>query len=452
MSERSSETAIRVGFDYFIRGVEQTSVMAAAITGQGTGNHAYNQIAASSANAMLGFLASTAFLDTQVVHLDVRDRSAARDLAKQYPDLFKVCKGSGGASTESLDVLPGVTAQVEGRLHLCISPTDGKTAAADGLEGGSISAIAASEENGLVDPYEGRFDHLYVVCARREIVENSGFAETLALAVKKRWTPGEGVFDWTSSLKIKNLYKQVVQKVGALPTVALLSADDHTAWRDAGFRVRRLNGSSVAAGLLTALQSSETHVFAGCVRRSHAVMLSVAMRATGGALWAAPLVRPPTKARSELRKKKYLLAENPGAVKTAEDFAPGENSFLLVAGISDQPAVRGVRFKKDQRVSVQTIAFAKAGEMRRTTGREFNLVDHKFHCFDGKQNGGAAWISAASAIKEFRKTFLDSDGDEDDAGQPPEKSANTAERTGSSPSGSEEVVVKATEQDIAKKK
>lgn len=303
-------------------------------------------------------------------------------------------------------------------IDLVVSPVDGKAAAEEGREGGSVSCIAAIEKGGF-KLQRHDLEKFFVVSigpkaiARIEAVND---AYTSITSGDRPSTPPSGPWlaqyiaskaaGWSPSgsnpllVEAMRQSKQLVgrlagciTKSGGVPCATYILEDKQIAWasvfggvnkkgrnnkyaknatsavHDAfELRKRRLNGSSVAASLVAMDPSSPgAHVFASVVRLPQVYQIAVAAHALGAVFLALPLASPVGKDYSIDPSAKWLAAS---------DFLDTSKKAVLVAsGISDHSALRGTRFLGADEVQTHSLAIETGNRSVCYQSRRFLFPD-----------------------------------------------------------------------------
>lgn len=139
-------------------------------------------------------------------------------------------------------------------------------------------------------------------------------------------------------------------------------------------RLRKLQGSSVAAAMTVFLPSQGLDAYADIVNRTSVVLMAAAARATGGELYAIPLVNSP---------RHHVAPNTP--VRRSDIFVPSKDVFLVATGITDNLILKGVRFPEPGYATTETICLRSGtGSVRHIT-QDHDLKHKTFRMLKGSE-------------------------------------------------------------------
>ena len=267
-------------------------------------------------------------------------------------------------------------------LDLVAAPVDGTRDLLKGRDGGSISVIAGGARECFVSAQDmasavgGKVPQWFFVLATR-----SNLPEAENLVVAQDASRPVSIADVLGQSKLieralvgetpKNRLERVVGALGLERPTALRNALRGYA------RLRTLQGSSVAAAITAFLPSSGLDAYADIVNLAPVVLMAAAARATGGELYAIPLVS--TSADH--------VAPNT-TVWRSDFFVRGDDVFLAATGITENLILKGVRFPKRGRASTHTICLRSGTGSVRFVTQDHDLKRKRFRLLEesrGKQ-------------------------------------------------------------------
>ena len=290
-------------------------------------------------------------------------------------------------------------------LDLVAAPVDGIRDLLKGRDGGSISVIAGGARECFVSAQDmasavgGKVPQWFFVLATR-----SRLSDADNLVVAQNASRPVSIAD---VLGQSNLIERAL--VGESPknrlerVVGALELERPAALRNAlraYARLRTLQGSSVAAAITAFLPSSGLDAYADIVNRTAVVLMAAAARATGGELYAIPLVNTPAD----------HVAPNT-TVWRSDFFVRNNDVFLAATGITENLILKGVRFPKRGRASTHTICLRSGtGSVRFITQdhdlerKRFRLLEESLgkHTAEGYDLSKYREISYADVLRELK--------------------------------------------------
>jgi hypothetical protein len=269
-------------------------------------------------------------------------------------------------------------------LQIAISPIDGIKALIDGLDGGSVSALAAgmgSEVQPAFEPHPNgtgedalspKRDRRYFTVVLSNELWNSLSTQQQALLTEMEVRAGATFGDWTETKECKTAVDAILAELGRtnIPTVGTVLPSSITGFSTSfrlEARIRAFSGSTVAAALCSLFPQHGVPLFTGSMSHTQAVLVSVAVNALGGKLLAyrdatvfsnnkksAEIVAVRKVGRAEESPSAFLFEG--GRAMTERNFVSTDNCFLVLSGITEHCLLRGVRFRNFKDAELHTLA------------------------------------------------------------------------------------------------
>lgn len=274
--------------------------------------------------------------------------------------------------------------QLAGALQLAISPIDGIKALTDGVDGGSVSALAAgmgTDTQSAFEPHPNgigeeallpkRDRRYFVVLLSNELWSSLATASQSQL-LDANVAAGVTFKAWAQTEQCKLSLAAILEQLGRtnIPTVGTILPSSIKEFSKSFYleaRVRAFSGSTVAAALCSLFPQHGVPLFIGTMTHAQAVLVSIAVNALGGKLLA---YRDKTVfTNNENAREKTALQRVPrpdesssefvfegGQAITERSFVKTDNCFLVISGITEHCLLRGVRFRNFKDAELHTLA------------------------------------------------------------------------------------------------
>jgi len=258
-------------------------------------------------------------------------------------------------------------------------PVDGVRDILWGHDSGAISAVGVGLPGALEIPKE----LLEIGLPRCLLIgigpsgDNNGNRLRDALMPMVPTFRGQTLFTVLQDLELSRLLSSFVMRISSRVrrqiTVSTMEKDTPVCLRKllhGPARLRAFLGSSVAAGIATFFPEKHgIDAFVAVLGLTHTILLSIAARATGGQLFAVPVLP----VNPKLSRKKILdsvHAVSSGArLYEAQDFVRGDDAFLVATGITDSLDLPGLRFLGNGMIRSNSISL-------HVRNRSVRLIDH----------------------------------------------------------------------------
>ncbi|MCC6427436.1 MAG: fructose-bisphosphatase class II [Phycisphaerales bacterium] len=293
------------------------------------------------------------------------------------------------------------------QLDLAVLPVDGLTALLDGMQDGSVVAIAAAQrvlsEDGsatrskfLLETWQdtpSSFSRHLVVVARPGI--DLGPKDSVIELPKAgdSWKQGvyvKRLFDHFREqfATSKELPSQLPPQIGTIDAGTPFSCVDLLkGW----CQIRHLRGSSVAATISVGSPRRGLDAFVGVLRGASVALVAATAKAMGAQFRAFPLNRTnlASKGRYSLE-----LANGDRPPLNADSFVTGDDYGLIITGVTPNPLLPGVH-RQGSEVTTETVLFNAHYGSARTIHHRRDLKQDTFYGEDGQR------IDALDALREF---------------------------------------------------
>lgn len=313
-------------------------------------------------------------------------------------------------------------------LDIVICPLEGVGDTLDGLHGGSASILAGGLNGGFHDalteandqsldarpttktknvrqPRVSSLSYFFVIAAGHleiaeictqnlgKFVNQKGSQGVCVEKIDELKTVFEKIAAWPPKGGKYNGREQM--KAIMQPTVATIDDEPRygfTGLLERGFRRRLFKGSPTAAAVTALRGDMGVHVFAGVVRKATVLRIAVAARTLNKPLFAIELSVPTGAGQ---------LVCLPDAPILRETDLVGEDTFLILTGVSAHPLLKGVRIYSKGLVKTQSLAFNARSRSVRSLMHWRDLREDHFVSLEGY-----GLTDAWSVIKEFRGRAL----------------------------------------------
>lgn len=269
-------------------------------------------------------------------------------------------------------------------LHVAIAPIDGIKALTEGVDGGSVSALAAGLSTGGKDAFaphpngigpdalDPKRDTRYFTLVFGKEVWNALGKDDQAELSQFQVTEGTTFSEWAESAQFVQMIDKIVDNLGhtnlpTIGTVAPASIKNLKKSLESRSRMRAFSGSTIAAALCSLFPQHGVPVFIGSMTHAQAVIVSIAVQALGGKLIAFSDATVYSNLAEHAKYPDIIKVKRPEDEAFEFKFANGQSldenhfvrtneCFVALSGISEHCLLRGVRFRNLQDAELHTLA------------------------------------------------------------------------------------------------